>query len=340
MSKLTKINDHFSLNQFNELAHEALQHWPIEADALTLIKHRENAVFAVTTHGGDRYALRIHRVGYHSANELQSELLWMQALDDAGVHTPSVIPKADGGLFQTIRSKSHDATVLCDLLAWVDGEQLGTIETGIEEEQSSIEKTFRTIGSTAARLHNHAENWAPPAGFTRHAWDIAGIVGENPFWGQYWKNQLLTAETRNLLLRAGERLGVALQAFGQTPDRYGLIHADFLAENFLVDGDQITLIDFDDAGYGWHLFDFATTLFFHQGEDQFDLMRDSLVSGYRKHRKLPDQHLELLTTFMMARGLTYVGWLHTRKETETAREIGPGVVESVCELAEKFLGNV
>jgi len=329
-----------SSDRFFTLAEQALQHWPIQVSALNLIKHRENAVFAVTTGDGEQYALRVHRAGYHTAEELQSELQWMQALDAAGLHTATVIPSADGALFHRVRADEQNQEILCDLLAWVDGKPLGTIEDGVNEDTTSIERTFRIIGATAARLHNHAEHWTPPAGFRRHAWDIGGIVGENPFWGRYWKNRLLTSERKSLLLRAGERLAVALQEFGQTPDRYGLIHADFLPENFLVDGDRITLIDFDDAGYGWHLFDFATTLFFHLGESHFDLIRDSMVDGYRDHRELPDAHLDMLTTFLLARGLTYVGWLHTRRETETALEIGPLVVDSVCELAEEFLANV
>jgi len=339
MNASSNIELQRSQDRFFTLAEQALQHWPIQVEALNLIKHRENAVFAVTAGNGERYALRLHRAGYHSAEELLSELQWMQALDATGLHTATVIPSADGSLFQNVRADDQYQEILCDLLAWVDGKPLGTIEDGVAEDSKSIEKSFRIIGATAARLHNHAEHWTPPAGFSRHAWDIGGIVGEKPFWGRYWDNHLLTSERRNLLLRAGERLAVALQQFGQTPDRYGLIHADFLPENFLVDGDRITLIDFDDAGYGWHLFDFATTLFFHLGESHFDLIRDSMVDGYRDHRELPDEHLVMLNTFLLARGLTYVGWLHTRRETETAQEIGPPVVEGVCEMAEDFLSH-
>ena len=30
----------------------------------------------------------------------------------------------------------------------------------------------------------------------------------------------------------------------------------------MVQGDRIKLIDFDDAGFGWHLFELATALYF------------------------------------------------------------------------------
>ena len=118
-----------------------------------------------------------------------------------------------------------------------------------------------------------------------------------------------------------------------------MIHADFLMENLLIDGDRVRLIDFDDAGFGWHLFEIATSLYFILGEPFFEQARDALIKGYRRHRQLPDEYLELLPLFFLARGFTYVGWVHTRSETETAKELTPMLLESACTLAEEYLSN-
>ena len=167
MSSQTKNDYALDADSVRSLARDALKHWPIEVATLELIKHRENAVFGVVTPDGDRFALRIHRPGYHSAAELQSELLWMQSLDTAGIRTPTVIANADGRLFHQLQSNDGSSEILCDLLAWVEGDQLGTIEEGIAQNSATVENTFQTIGCTAARLHNHAQRWSPPAGFTR-----------------------------------------------------------------------------------------------------------------------------------------------------------------------------
>ena len=45
--------------------HAALRNWDLEDARLSLIKHRENAVFKVEQNGR-RAALRLHRLGYHS----------------------------------------------------------------------------------------------------------------------------------------------------------------------------------------------------------------------------------------------------------------------------------
>ncbi|MDH3439501.1 MAG: phosphotransferase, partial [Gammaproteobacteria bacterium] len=111
----------------------------------------------------------------------------------------------------------------------------------------------------------------------------------------------------------------------------------FAAENIMVDEDGVRLIDFDDAGFGWHLFELVTALIFIRGEDYFDRAEQALIEGYRKHRSLTDMDLELLPLFYLARSTTYVGWVHTRSETETARELTPLIVGMTCELAEDYL---
>ena len=57
------------------LASKALLNWDIAGAELTLADLRENAVFRVSLDGEARYALRIHRYGYHSDAALNSELV-------------------------------------------------------------------------------------------------------------------------------------------------------------------------------------------------------------------------------------------------------------------------
>ena len=139
------------------------------------------------------------------------------------------------------------------------------------------------------------------------------------------------------MLKARDIAFDKLKAFGKTPDRFGLTHADFLPENLMVDGDDVRIIDFDDCGYGWHVMELATSLFFLIGEEPYDLAYEGLVEGYRSERDLPDEHLTMLPTFFIARGLNYIAWLESRQETETAKELGPVIIEGVCALAEDYI---
>ena len=67
--------------------------------------------------------------------------------------------------------------------------------------------------------------------------------------------------------------------------------------------------------------------------------QDALIEGYRKHRPLSDEDLQLLPLFYLARSTTYVGWVHTKPETETAKELTPFLISMACELAEEYLSD-
>jgi Ser/Thr protein kinase RdoA (MazF antagonist) len=116
-----------------------------------------------------------------------------------------------------------------------------------------------------------------------------------------------------------------------------LIHADLVPENILVDGDSLQVIDFDDAGYGWHLFEIATSLYFIRRDSIYVQAREAVIEGYRQQRMLPDEHLELLPMFLAARGTTYLGWVHTRAGEPAAAEMTPALIEMATAAAEDYL---
>ena len=321
------------------LARQALVDWGLEGSELELIKYRENAVFKVNTSTAERYALRIHRHAYHSDAELRSELQWIAALDAGGIDVPAVIPATNGELFTLVQVPEVPEPRQVDVFAWVDGNQLGSVEGGLGDTASVVD-TYRTIGQLAARLHNQSSDWSPPDGFTRHAWDVGGLVGDEPFWGRFWELESLTEHERDLLLCARTRVAQDLATYAADPANaglYSMIHADFVAENLMVDGDTVRLIDFDDAGFGWHLFELATALYFEMGEEHYPQAYHALIEGYRQHRSLSEAQLAQLPVFFLARGFTYLGWVHTRSETQTARELAPMLTEKACNLARQYL---
>ena len=335
MKDFFELDPDSQAERLKSAGHIALRHWDIEDAQLELIKYRENAVFKVQQ-GDFRAALRVHRHGYHTQEELRSELQWMGALSESGIKVPEIIRTESEDLFVEYDAEGLPGVLQIDLFEWIDGKQLGSVEEGVDDE-SEVSHTFRLIGELAARVHNQATTWRVPNGFTRHAWDAEGLAGERPFWGRFWEIEAATDAQRALLGRVRDGLYTDLTNIEKTHHSYSMIHADFAAENIMVNGTDVRLIDFDDAGYGWHLFELVTALFFIQGESYFDLAKSALIEGYRKHRQLSDEQLKLLPLFFMARSTTYVGWVHTRSETDTAKELTPMIVEAACELAEEYL---
>lgn len=317
---------------FRALVEQALTLWGYPGARCDLIKQRENAVFAVQAADGKRFVMRVHRAGYHTDQELLSELQWIAALAEHGVDAPKVIPAIDGSLFKKVQVPQVPEARQVDVMAWIDGKQIGSIEQAFEDV-AEARRNYRTIGKLMAKMHNFAVQWQAPTNFVRHAWDEQGLLGEEPWWGRFWELEILDEEQRARLLTARDVAMQALLAYGKGQDRYSLIHADSLPENFLVDSHgAVRIIDFDDGGYGWHLFDIATALFPVLGDDCFDDLLMELLSGYQELRSIPPELEEMLPVFLLLRGFTYLGWAHTRSETAAAKELAPMIVAGVMGL--------
>ena len=322
-----------------EIAHSALPAWNIKPSAgLTLLGHRENAVFAVDVDGIRRYVLRVHRRGYHNDEELSSELLWMGQLLAQGIPTPRVIATVDGESFTHVRVPAEQA-YQCDLLSWVAGKQLGAIEEQSFGEREFIERAYEQVGRLAGQVHLHSERWTPPSSFRRHSWDAEGCMGRHGVWGFYDLLEILTDEQRTRLRRGESAARQLLTAFGKSRDRYGLIHGDLVPENVLHDGaGGFTLIDFDDSGFGWYVGEIATAVFFQMGTPSFQPALEALIRGYRQVRKLSPADLKMLDVMLFLRAMTLLGWIQTRSETQTALKIRSAVIATSLSLAATLCG--
>ncbi|CAD7340162.1 MULTISPECIES: phosphotransferase enzyme family protein [unclassified Sphingobium] len=321
------------------LAEAALKQWPGRFTRLTPVKYRENAVFSVFRDDGRRFAVRIHRHGYHSSDALRSELAWMRSLSDAGVGAPLSALSHGGDALVGITHPAVPEPRQVDFLEWLPGTPIGSADEGLALTGSDAIAAMEKVGALAARVHGHSRTWRGAGTMVRHAWDEHGLIGPEPFWGQFWNMPGLTPAQLTLLQQARERAAHDLAAFGKGSDRYGLIHADFVPENLLFDGERINLIDFDDCGFGWHMFELATALFFLEHQNDNAQLTHALLRGYRHEATLPREHEAMLPLFLFLRGTTYMGWTQTRYETETAQTQGPMIIERTCELADRYLAD-
>ena len=312
------------------LAVKALESYGISKDAnLTLLKHRENAVFAVQEpNNGNKCALRVHRVGYQTAESINSELKWMQALREGDIQTPKPIAGVDGRFVQTVSVPEVPEACHCSVMSWVDGKPL-TDDNPLE--------SYRLLGQINARFHQHAKNWTIPDGFERQVWDEEGICGVKPLWGHFKDLAVLENEQLDLLYQAREVMLKRLEHYGKGPDRYGLIHADLMAENIILQNNTPCIIDFDDSGFGWFMYDLATLMTFNVADDNFDDILGAWIEGYRSQENLSDEDLAELPTFMVARCFVGLGWINTRKETPFAQQFTDDIVLLACMLAQKLI---
>ncbi|MGZ3340007.1 MAG: phosphotransferase enzyme family protein [Reyranella sp.] len=300
---------------FTPAARAALKAFPIEPDALELVSLAENVTYRVVDHrDGVAYALRLHRPWYHTLDELISERAWVRALADAGIAVQMPVRTRDGREYASVTVPGTGEKRFAGLARWTTGRVLAevlreTIDTAIAERH------FAALGAVTASLHDQAATWRPPAGFARQALDADGFMGSAPHWGPFWDHQGLSAAERQLMLDTRARLHAALARLDQQPTVYSMIHADMHPGNVLVDGERLTVIDFDDASWGWHAYDISVALVHQQGATLAAFER-AYIAGYRSVRPISDQTLMLVPMFRLVRGLAQIGWYHQRPELD------------------------
>jgi Ser/Thr protein kinase RdoA (MazF antagonist) len=296
---------------------------------VSLLTVSENATFrADDPERAAPVILRVHRPGYHTRAEIESELHWIEALRAEGVAAiPRPLPCRGGG---HIAGFARDGETR-DVVAF-------EFMSGAEPARADdLSPGFRELGRISARLHGHARRWARPPGFVRKTWSFDTTVGPTPHWGD-WRAALgLTPEGRETLERACVELARRLDAYGAGPDRFGLVHADLRLANLLVDDGRIGVIDFDDCGFGWFMYDFAAAISFIETDPQIPALQDAWVAGYREVAPLSPEDEAMLPTFVMLRRLLLTAWIASHAETPTAQEFGTGYTDGTVAIAERFL---
>ncbi len=314
-----------NLDQLLDLAHRSLllYHLP-PATSLRMINLSENATFKLECDDGSTFALRIHREGYHTRDAIASELAWLIDLRAKGVAiTPVPIAGRNDEIIQLLGR--HIV-----LFQWEAGDEPAI--TG------DLSRPFEILGETAARMHLHAKQWKRPDWFTRHVWNFETALGEKaPHWGRWREGLGVDAAMAELFARTAALIGRRLSAYGETRENFGLVHADIRLANLLLDGDQVKVLDFDDSGFSWFMYDAATTVSFYEHEPQVPDLIESWKQGYRRVTELSAHDEAEIPTFLMLRRLLLVAWIGTRRETDLAKSMGISYSQSTVGLCEEYL---
>ena len=301
-------------DSYTAAAVNALIHFPVEPERIQLVTRSENVTFRVSDAASEGdYVLRLHRPGYNSIEELDSERQWTRALIEAGIPVPDSISTRDGRHFAMVDIPGKGERCYAGMTRWIEGTPLCEyLQTGPGDEERR--RIFARIGDLIAAMHIQAARWHEPPGFTRPRLDLDGLLGEAPRWGRFWDHAALTGAERRLLLRTREKLCSALCAYGETPGNFSLTHADINPDNIVYNEGELALIDFDDSAYGWHMYDIASALIDDRYAGDFDAVRTALLDSYRKHRPLESRDLDMLPAFLLIRGMVTIGWFHQRPE--------------------------
>jgi Ser/Thr protein kinase RdoA (MazF antagonist) len=317
---------------FQELALQALHRYDVKSTPdIRLIAHSENLTFSV--HSDDLEVpliLRVYRRGYHNREAIESELMWLRALkEETEVMVPTVVPSTDGSLSVHMRSDELP-----------DGRYLAAFEhlSGREPSDEDLLESFQRLGYLTAQLHRHAIHWKPPARFTRHRWDLDSLLtAPRPTWGRWQDGIGMTADVLAILTKVESVLVRRLESFGFGREHFGLIHADMRPQNLLIEGARTKVIDFDDCGFSWFLYDLGAALTFVEDHPLAPELISVWLASYQTIRTLTRLEMDEIPTFCLLRRLAVVAWLASHRETTTAKTFGAGYLQRSADAAREYL---
>jgi len=111
-----------------------------------------------------------------------------------------------------------------------------------------------------------------------------------------------------------QELLAEIQDLTKDRDSYGLIHCDIHPYNFLIDGDQIKLFDFNDNIYAWFALDIAVALYHgldwggknDAGHDFTKEITENFLKGYLSANHLSDFCISKIPLFMKYRQICFL----------------------------------
>lgn len=351
MNAFALLSRRGQLGRLRRLGRAALVSYGFEDARLILQLHKENTTFRVEARGGP-YVLRINRPRVHTPDTIASEVAWLGALRrDTDLDVPEPVAARDGSFVVVASDPGVPEPHMCVLLRWLDGRFV---------DRRLTPAHLRRVGALQGRLHEHAASWKPPADFIRPRVDTltdAGKVdsmarsaavarhGDHPTkedgdQSMELVEALVSTEDAVLVARALEVVWETTRKLAEI-GTFGLIHGDLHYENFLFHRGEARAIDFDDCGWGFHLYDLAVTLWELEDRPRYDELKEALLEAYAEERPLPDDHEIHLQGLFVLRRMQMLLWvLESREHAAFRHEWQRWAREDLDEIARALTARV
>ena len=249
----------------------------------------------------------------------------------ASSRRPAVVAGRDGEAIQTAAVEGLPAPRHMVMFEFLEGRH--------PDEGQDLSAPFEALGEIAARTHLHSMRWERPEPFERLVWDLDAVFGPDPTWGDWRDAPRVTPEVAEVLEAVEATVARRLRAYGRGADRFGLIHADMRLANLLIDGGRPRLIDFDDCGLGWFLYDFAAGISFMEDHPQVPALKAAWLGGYERVRPLSAADRAEVDSFVMLRRLALLAWIGSHVEAPEPRALAPDFARVSADLGRRYLAR-
>ncbi len=239
------------------------------------------------------YILRISHSSYRTRDQIKAEIEWIDFLEKKDVRVAMPILSMNNQFVEEI-SLEDSTSFYTTLFLKVPGETIAN--NHVLMTPAVIEKW----GSILGRLHSLTKEYEPKSSIKRKHWyEKPEIVNINETLADY-----------PVILEKAKKHIAYIKSLPKDQDTYGLIHYDLHEVNLLVDGEDITVIDFDDCQYDYLIADFSSIFFqlvwrFHTAEKSRETVvkefYPQFMKGYLKEHPLSEFWISKISDFLQLR---------------------------------------
>ncbi len=239
-----------------------------------------NHVYLLPSAAGRLY-LRITSGVHRSEPQLRSELEFVRILSRRGVSVSDPVPSRSGGLVRPLNLNGQ--TYYASVFREAQGCEFANLP------QTARRAFLREAGATMGRLHSEGRRFARPLGFQRFPWS-------DDRWMHF---STFVPEREREAWQLYRELESWTRELSKDPSLFGLIHGDFTILNMRIDGERITLFDFDSCCENWYGYEIATFLHYFGGLDPAARSEayQEVLSGYAESAPLDDRMIAAIPLF-------------------------------------------
>ncbi len=321
------------LAQLGDIVDALLPHYRLSRVQRRLLQYENNAVYSVVATSGEQFVVRVGTPCGRTAEQQRSELLWLEGFRrNTSLVVPRPVRNVDGALVTIIVTEGSVEPHACVVLRWVPGEP--------PEPGLSPILTER-LGEFTAEMHRYSERFAPEVDFVRPRWDCERLFGVDSILHDESAMTTLNSQQLVILKAAAEQIQGAVSCREKKELQQGLIHGDLHLDNILIHNSEVGVIDFDDCGFGYYLYDvacilesFSRRIFVDAAEYQEG--RAALLKGYSRIRPLGadfDRYLEIFIAFRKIVTLDFI----LRSKNQNVQDWGRELVGSLIDQLRNHL---
>ena len=288
------------IKELESFSFQILSRYPIEIKSAVSINYEYNATLKIEANSGELFALRINTNSPRTPENLKAEIAWVRHLAaDGRVAVPQPIQNLQGEFHTSILHDISGRMFHCVLYSWIEGNEL--------EDEPTNEQLI-ALGAAMATMHLIARNFTLPSGAALPTFDDALWWTEDFLLS---KKSALDAEAKSLISQALSTIKAGVDKL-YVDSKPVLIHADMHGGNVLWHEGSLSVIDFDDSGFGLPLQDVATAMYYLDTPEQDAAFRE----GYESIAPIPECSEKEMKMLFLQRRIILLNYLYETSNLE------------------------